>query len=744
MAENNLLRLAVSAGDIPRLKQAISQLSADLAGQLLIPGDRLLFNGMLIEVLQTEPGTGLKVDTETEVKIRTSEEPVSVACATCGQDQTSSALQCDQCGANLPLMQLGQAAPTPAPPPPVETTAAEVQEPKEPEPVTPEPPQPSRATEPSIPPPPSPAVKQTQTPKAKKGIAGWVTLAAVIIALAGGTAWWFLDQDASRPKFRPSIRNAKPKPLPKPKPAEQPYAYLKKYDGEHLYRVLRSDAKLADGIKKLFGGQYDLFKDNFQTQGAMKAFKHLLRAQGFRKHRGGDSVTLLLLWFDGGFQALVIPPKGRAYYFGPPTGQGEKSDRKITYLRKTWQLEGKRYTRDMRERARRCLPKAPVQTSSGNSFTNSIGMKFVLVPAGSFVMGASPQDKIADKNERPLHRVELSSPFLIQTTEVTRTQWIKIMGTEPWKHQHQSKKDCPQCPATHVTWEEAKAFAKRLNLREGWKRYKLPTEAQWEYAARAGGKGRYGLSDSTKQLGQYAWYKANSTTNRISYIQPVAKKKPNAWGLYDTLGNADEICLDYFQEDYYRKSPQRDPKGPSKSKAVAVRGGDCATSAKYLTVSRRSDIMPCANDRRYGFRLIMSAGPGGVPEEPPKIRPVPKWRSERKQDRRFFNSKWKTRCQGWDGPPDYIRLCPDGLVDHGGEKGVSWRKMKDMSWWVQNNNLYVARRNEYEIYRFPPKPKRSELKGTAVSGYFYCRSKRDGRVTKCWMKRVSGGINSSE
>jgi formylglycine-generating enzyme required for sulfatase activity len=721
MANNSLLRLRVTVADIPRLKAAIGQLSNDLGGLSLKSGDKLWFQGMVIEVLETDPPRGLTVGVRTEVKIRSSHEPVPIACAACGQAADSAALQCIRCAAELPLIVLGQAPTAPQPEVPAKPIAKHL-------------------AEPLLPPETSTAAAKPQAIPAQKGAGLWIALALVIAAMVGGGAWWFLvpgappsGRQVMAPKPAP-----KPTPLPEPEPepVHEPFTYLKKYDSKYLSSVIPSDPKLGKAIKKLFGSSYGLFKDNFQTQVPLKALKNLMRARGFRKHHGGDSLVVLLLWFDGEFQALVVPPKSKAYYFGPQPGQGKGADIKINYLRRTWELDARKYNQELQERVRRCLP---IVSLSRNSFTNTLGMKFVLLNPGSFMMGAAPNDKTARKADHPRHQVEISEPYLMQTTEVTRAQWKMMMGTEPWKHQYQARQNCPQCPATHVTWEEARTFIRRLNMREGWKRYTLPTEAQWEYAARAGGQGRYGFSDSPKDLGRYAWYKDNTYTNRLSHTQPVGGKRPNAWGLNDMLGNVDELCADYYQPGYYGFSPRRDPTGPTSGKRVVIRGGNSETSSPYLTVSRRDEVKPCTRQSRTGFRMVMKLEAGGLPDRLPRPRPVPKWLPKREQDRRLFNTVWKVSCQGWDGPADFIRLRSDGLLDSGGESGRHWKKREDMNWWVKHSQLYIGRFNEYEIYRFPLKLNRSKLEGIADSGYFHCTARLEGRVAKCLLVRVPGG-----
>jgi len=195
-------------------------------------------------------------------------------------------------------------------------------------------------------------------------------------------------------------------------------------------------------------------------------------------------------------------------------------------------------------------PGAPPRT-----FTNSIGMKFVWIDPGSFRMGSD--DKKAD--EKPAHMVTLSKGFYLQTTEVTQSQWEAVMGTNP------SQFKGPDRPVETVSWEEAKEFLKKLNAKEKDSRYRLPSEAEWECACRAGGQ----EPDEAANLGEVAWWDKNSS----GATHPVGQKQPNAWGLLDMRGNVWEWVEDWYDGGGYAKSRQLDPTGPGSGRSRVLRGG---------------------------------------------------------------------------------------------------------------------------------------------------------------------------
>jgi len=242
------------------------------------------------------------------------------------------------------------------------------------------------------------------------------------------------------------------------------------------------------------------------------------------------------------------------------------------------------------------------------SITNTIGMTLNKIPAGSFIMGAQvgESDRRHVHGESIAHKVTISKAFYIQTTEVTQGQWKAVMGTEPWKGENFIKEG-GNYPAMYVEWDDAVAYCKKLSEKEG-KTYRLPTEAEWEYACRAGTKTAWSFGDDEKVLGDYAWYDKNADWWDIDekYAHQVGLKKPNAFGLYDMHGNVYEWCHDYYEEDYYKQSPEKDPTGPEPAFLAVVRGGSWyGYSRKSRSAYRGRDVagsplLPHAG----GFRLV--------------------------------------------------------------------------------------------------------------------------------------------
>jgi formylglycine-generating enzyme required for sulfatase activity len=198
-----------------------------------------------------------------------------------------------------------------------------------------------------------------------------------------------------------------------------------------------------------------------------------------------------------------------------------------------------------------------VQSMQG-SLKNAIGMEFVRVAAGEFMMGCSTGDEQCQTDEKPRHRVQITKSFEIGKYEVTQGQWMAVMGANPSSNKGDNR------PVETVSKLEVQDFLAKLNARNDGYRYRLPTEAEWEYAARAGMDSTY-----SGPLDQVAWYAANSDDE----THPVGQKKPNAWGLYDVQGNVREWVADLYSPTYYEVSPVADPAGPDPSTYAQASGG---------------------------------------------------------------------------------------------------------------------------------------------------------------------------
>ncbi len=236
-----------------------------------------------------------------------------------------------------------------------------------------------------------------------------------------------------------------------------------------------------------------------------------------------------------------------------------------------------------------------------NVLTNTIGMKLVKIPAGEFRMGSPDSDREAAPSEKPRHRVRITRPFALGMHEVTQEQYERVMGKNPGHF-----KGYPQRPVDSVPWADAVEFCRRLSEKEG-ARYRLPTEAEWEYACRAGSKKVYAFDDYPIEVSEYAWWARNSR----DMTHPVGLKKPNAWGLYDMLGNIPEWCADRYRDNYYKQSPVDDPEGPEGEGGAdrVLRGGSYLAPPSSCRCAHRDRGSP--NERRAdrGFRVARELTP---------------------------------------------------------------------------------------------------------------------------------------
>ena len=227
--------------------------------------------------------------------------------------------------------------------------------------------------------------------------------------------------------------------------------------------------------------------------------------------------------------------------------------------------------------------------------TNAIGMEFVLLVPGEFLMG-SPEGK-GDAEEHPLHKVYITKPFYLQITPVTQVQWMAVMDNNP------SSFRGDDLPVNKISWQRAQDFLRRLNKSQKGS-YRLPTEAEWEYACRAGSQTKYCFGDDRSRLGEYAWYAENSGDQ----THPVAKKKANAWGLFDMHGNVNEWVQDRYDEEYYHSSPAQDPRGPSEGDIRVIRGG-CYGDIPYCNRSAcRLRIPSRFYSSSMGLRIVREVG----------------------------------------------------------------------------------------------------------------------------------------
>ena len=228
--------------------------------------------------------------------------------------------------------------------------------------------------------------------------------------------------------------------------------------------------------------------------------------------------------------------------------------------------------------------------------TNSIGMKLVWMPTSTFQMGSNN----GYDNEKPVHSVNLTKGFWVGQYDVTQEEYQKVIGNNPSNF----KGSCN--PVDQVSINDAVKFCTKLSQKEG-KIYALPTEAQWEYACRAGSNANYCFGDTEGQLDDYAWYRGNSSGK----THPVGQKKPNAFGLYDMHGNVWEYCLDWYEEGFYGRNMNADPlnKNYGDKKFRILRGGSWTDLNFHCRSANRSIYVPGYTSYSIGFRvLIVSDG----------------------------------------------------------------------------------------------------------------------------------------
>lgn len=259
------------------------------------------------------------------------------------------------------------------------------------------------------------------------------------------------------------------------------------------------------------------------------------------------------------------------------------------------------------------------QPKAGTLMKNTLGMEFAYIPAGSFMMGSSDTEiqqafdnargNLGEKAKRewftpegPQRRVTIGSDIYLGRYEVTQAQWQAVMGTNPSKFS-----DCAQCPVERVSWNDIQEFINKLNARNDGYSYRLPSEAEWEYAARAGTTTpfAFGSSLSSAQAnfnGDYP-YGGAAEGEYLIKTTPVGSFSPNAWGMYDMHGNVWEWCQDWYGENYYSSGLAADPPGPSSGTARVVRGGSWTNYAFFLRSALRNFNQPADRNGLIGFRL---------------------------------------------------------------------------------------------------------------------------------------------
>jgi formylglycine-generating enzyme required for sulfatase activity len=233
--------------------------------------------------------------------------------------------------------------------------------------------------------------------------------------------------------------------------------------------------------------------------------------------------------------------------------------------------------------------------SSQSTESTLKAMKFVLIHPGTFLMGSAN----GDTDQKPVHEVTISRSFYMGAYVVTQGEWKAIMSTEPWKGR-EFVGNGDNYPATYITWTDCKTFIARLNSRDSENYYRLPTEAEWEYAARAGTTTKFSFGDDENLFNAYGWYSGNSYEAGFRHPHEVGSKRPNGWGLYDMHGNVWEWVEDWYHGSYSEQL------GPEPMERV-LRGGGYDYPAKGSASAYRYHNLPIRTNHVIGFRLVREA-----------------------------------------------------------------------------------------------------------------------------------------
>lgn len=223
-----------------------------------------------------------------------------------------------------------------------------------------------------------------------------------------------------------------------------------------------------------------------------------------------------------------------------------------------------------------------------------VPLEMIAIPAGAFMMGSQSGNYI----ERPVHPVTLSHAFQMGRFEITKAQWTAVLGTAPWTGRYPIPLG-PNTPATHVSWNTMQVFCAALSDLTG-ETFRLPTEAEWEYACRAGSTTDYCYGDDLSLLSDYGWCDDGGP----DYPSEVGQLFPNAWGLYDMHGGVREWCNDWFANNYYNSSPAVDPQGPETGTSHVFRGGSWDDAAFYCRSAARGGTGPTSSGIHMGFRVV--------------------------------------------------------------------------------------------------------------------------------------------
>ena len=238
------------------------------------------------------------------------------------------------------------------------------------------------------------------------------------------------------------------------------------------------------------------------------------------------------------------------------------------------------------------------------TLTGGATIEMIQMNPGTFMMGSPEGRSGGIFNPGPQHKVTITKGFYLGKYEVTQGQWESVMGTRPWAGKPLVQEN-PNHPAVWISWNDTQGFIQRLNEAAGSALYRLPTEAEWEYACRAGTTTRWSFGENERLLKDYAWYTADPHTLNLSEMHAlrVGTKKPNPWGLHDMYGNVQEWCQDWYSTTYYSSSPAVDPQGATSGEDRVVRGGSFVLDARFVQSAARWHLPPSDSGSQVGFRL---------------------------------------------------------------------------------------------------------------------------------------------
>jgi uncharacterized protein (TIGR02996 family) len=297
-------------------------------------------------------------------------------------------------------------------------------------------------------------------------------------------------------------------------------------------------------------------------------------------------------------------------------------------LEESGQSDRARLTRRLRSRCAETEPRVQVLLRRGvlpcvPERTNSLGMRFVLITPGTFLMGSPNEEEGGADDERPVHEVEITRPFYLGVHPVTQAQWRAVMGSTPslfcasgGGSDRVQGMSTDNFPVEQVSWEEVAAFLDKLSApkieREAGRKYRLPSEAEWEYACRAGASPPQTFHCGNSLCSRQANFNGSSlsgwakTDPYLKRTCTVGSFTPNAFGLFDMHGNVWEWCQDWYGKDYYASSPRRDPLGPSRGFSRVIRGGSWNSYGRMCRSASRAGCAPSyrgSND--LGFRVAL-------------------------------------------------------------------------------------------------------------------------------------------